>query len=68
MDRKHKKGPIEKYTPEMLLQELDFTLRSRLKKQETCKDCDVNNSSEGIKCGGFCQFSNTFIKNKIKEC
>ena len=67
MDRKHKKGPIEKYTPEALLQELDYTLRSRLKTQEACKDCDVNNSPEGIKCGGFCQFSNTFMKNKIKE-
>ena len=67
MDRKYKRGPIEKYTPEMLLKELDSILRSRLNKQETCKDCDVNSSSEGIKCGGFCQFSNTFIKNKIKE-
>lgn len=67
MDRKHKKGPIEKYTPEMLLQELDFTLRSRLKSQEDCKECDINNSSEGIKCGGFCQFSNAYAKNKVRN-
>jgi len=64
MDRKHKKGPIEKYTPEELLHDLDLTLRSRLKHQKSCQECDTNSSSEGIKCGGFCQFSNTFVKNK----
>lgn len=67
MDRSYKKGPIEKYTPEMLINELDFTLRNRLSQQETCKDCDVNTSSDGIKCGGFCQFSNTYNRNKIAE-
>lgn len=66
MDRKHKKGPIEKYTPEMLIKELDWALRARLKEQKECKDCEVNSSSDGIKCGGFCQFSNTFRKNKTR--
>tara|TARA_Y100000590_G_scaffold470719_1_gene668409 strand:+ start:18805 stop:20070 length:1266 start_codon:yes stop_codon:yes gene_type:complete len=65
MDRQQKTIAVETYSSDELLKDLNDTLMARLNSQKSCINCDINNSADGIKCGGLCKFSKSFIKNDI---
>jgi radical SAM protein with 4Fe4S-binding SPASM domain len=58
MDRSSRKDNLEAYTPEALVSDLRAETKRYLNYNPHCINCKVN--ANGIVCGGFCRFSNSF--------
>ena len=62
MDRSKPMNDIEKYDQKMILGELREETESFLKKHNLCKSCKVNDGKPEPVCGGFCRFSQSYLK------
>lgn len=54
--------PIESYSQESLVRELDAETRYFLDRHRGCRNCQVNVDKDGLICGGFCRFSGSHIR------
>ena len=65
MDRNEPSLNILECNQQALVEALNHEARVILEKHQKCRDCQLTVSEKLPRCGGFCRFSNSYLKEVI---